>query len=141
VLKEAFENNLWGIVFFGSRARGEGKSYSDWDILILADGVPENPVDRTIFLSDLFFKKGVRGISPILRTKEEFENNLRPLYLDIAWDGIILFERAGYVKSKINEVKEIIEKAGLQRKRKNEGWVWEWARPTKPGAWKIEWKR
>lgn len=141
VLKEAFKNDLWGIVLFGSRARGEGKSYSDWDVLILADGVPENPVDRTIFLRDLLFKKEVREISPILRTKEEFEKNLRPLYLDIAWDGIILFEQEGYVKSKINEIKEIIKEAGLQRNRKRGGWVWEWERPTRPGEWKIEWKR
>jgi len=83
-LRQALKSDLWGIVLFGSRARGEGKSYSDWDVLILADGVPENPVDRTLWLHDLIFREGITGVSPILRTRKEFEKSLRPIYLDIA---------------------------------------------------------
>jgi uncharacterized protein len=130
-----------GGLLFGSRARGDGKTYRDWDIFIVADGVPENPIDREILLHDLLFKKGIRGVSPILRTREEFEKNLRPLYLDIAWDGIILFDRNAYVASKIEAILGIIEKAGLGRNKKKGDWVWEWKNPPEHGKWQIEWNR
>ena len=140
-LTETLKSDLWGIVLFGSRARGEGKSFSDWDVFIIADGVPQNPVDRTMFLRDLFSKKGIKKVSPIVRTREEFEKSLRPLYLDIAWDGIILFDQEGYVELKIKEIRKIIEKSGLQRRKKRGGWVWEWERPPEPGKWELEWGR
>ena len=141
VLIEAFKDDLWGIVLFGSRARGQGNIYSDWDILIVADRVHENPVERMMLLRDILFRKEVRAISPILRTREEFEKSLRPIYLDIAWDGIILFDREGYLGSKLKEIKEIIKKSGLQRNKKRGNWVWEWERSPKLGEWEIEWKR
>jgi predicted nucleotidyltransferase len=72
-LKEALSDNLWGVVLFGSRARGEGKIHSDWDVLILADGVPENPVERMTFIRDVLFKNGITAVSPIIRTRKEFE--------------------------------------------------------------------
>jgi len=140
-LKECFKGNLWGVVLFGSRARREGKTFSDWDVFILVERAPENPVDRTTFLHDLFFKKGIRAVSAILRTREEFEKSLRPLYLDISWDGIILFDRKGYVKSKIKEIRNIIEESGLRRNKKRGDWMWEWEKPPELGKWEIEWGR
>ncbi|MGB9629040.1 MAG: nucleotidyltransferase domain-containing protein [Thermodesulfobacteriota bacterium] len=141
VLKEYFRDNLWGVVLFGSRARGEGKSFSDWDIFILVENAPENPIDRKILLHEIFFNKGLRAISPILQTRKEFESNLRPLYLDISWDGMILFDRKGYVHSKMREIRNIIEKSRLQRLRKKGDWIWEWKKPPQPGIWMIDWAR
>jgi predicted nucleotidyltransferase len=140
-LEEFFKNNLRGVVLFGSRARGEGRRNSDWDVLILAEEIPENPVDRTLLLKDICFKKGIRGVSPIIRTLEEFEKSLRPLYLDIAWDGILLFDRAGYVSAKIKEIKEIVKKSDLKRVKRGGGWIWEWKIPPRAGQWEIEWER
>lgn len=45
VLIGAFRNDLCGAVLFGSKARGERKVCSDWDVSILADGIPENPFE------------------------------------------------------------------------------------------------
>jgi hypothetical protein len=98
-------------------------------------------VDRTLILKDIFFQKRIRGISPVIRTQEEFEKSLRPLYLDIAWDGIILFDGAGYVSSKMKEIKEIVKKSGLKRVKKGQGWIWEWKVPPRAGHWEVEWKR
>jgi hypothetical protein len=44
-LVEAFERGLrgalWGVALFGSAARGEETEQSDLDLLVVADGVPE----------------------------------------------------------------------------------------------------
>ncbi|MBI2934137.1 MAG: hypothetical protein HYY29_01065 [Chloroflexi bacterium] len=69
----------------------------------------------------------------------EFESSLRPLYLDIAIDGQILFDTAGYMQEKLNRISEIIREAGLHRVRVDGELMWEWLRPVKPGAWELEW--
>ncbi|MBU1205846.1 MAG: nucleotidyltransferase domain-containing protein [Proteobacteria bacterium] len=140
-LTGALGGNLWGVVLFGSQARREGKVVSDWDVFILADGVPDNPVERTISFQNILFKSGIRSVSPIIRTREEFERNLRPIYLDIAFDGIVLFDRDEYVESKLKEIRGIIRKHGLQREEKKGNFSWKWKNPPRPGAWKIEWEK
>jgi predicted nucleotidyltransferase len=40
-LQHRLAGTLWGVVLFGSTARGEATESSDLDILVVADGVPE----------------------------------------------------------------------------------------------------
>jgi len=57
-LNGALGGSLWGVVLFGSQARREGKVVSDWDVFNLADGVSDNPVERTISFQNILFKSG-----------------------------------------------------------------------------------
>jgi len=52
-----------------------------------------------------------------LPTPEEFEAQFPSLYLDFGLDGIVLYEREGYMQRKLARICEIIQEAGLFRER------------------------
>lgn len=79
---------------FGSRARGDFKDNSDWDILILVD---ESKVTNELedkFREDLYDIELDAGqvISTFIYTKDYWSNNLlySPLYNNVKKEGIIL---------------------------------------------------
>lgn len=45
-LKAGLGENLLAVALFGSRARGDERPGSDWDLFVLADALPEHPLDR-----------------------------------------------------------------------------------------------
>ncbi len=128
---------LIGVVLFGSHARGEGRSSSDWDLFLIAEVLPDNPFDRQLFLRSLL-PPTAGPISIVAKTRREFETDFPPLYLDIAADGIVLYDPEGYVKGKLEEIRRITRQAGLRRVSKKGKLVWEWARPPR-GRWCIDW--
>lgn len=79
---------------FGSRARGDFRDDSDWDILILIDDtkVTNNIEDR--FRDDLYELELETGqiISTFIYTKEFWRQNLiySPLYKNVSREGIRL---------------------------------------------------
>src|SRR5579884_1336015 len=82
-LRAGLGERLVAVVLFGSRARGDHRPESDWDLLVIAEGLPEHPWDRRMLLNRLLF--GCRGsVSLIARTRQEFESHVPSLYLDIA---------------------------------------------------------
>jgi predicted nucleotidyltransferase len=130
---------LIAVVLFGSRARKEARSFSDWDLFVLAESLPENPIDRAFFFRERLSGRGLHA-SIIARTKEEVERDLRPIYLDIAHDGIILFDPSGYMAEKLREVCRIIREVGLYRTKKRGHWIWRWREQPMPGEWSLQWR-
>ncbi|MBK8432567.1 MAG: nucleotidyltransferase domain-containing protein [Chloroflexi bacterium] len=49
-LQEALGDDLVALVLFGSRARGDARPDSDWDLLLIAEGLPERPFARHLAL-------------------------------------------------------------------------------------------
>jgi uncharacterized protein len=82
------------IYLFGSRARGDNRSDSDWDILILLD-VPEvtDKVETSLrdVISNIEHETG-QIISAFIYSKDFWNNNLKstPLYKIVEKDGIKL---------------------------------------------------
>ena len=81
------------VLLFGSRARGEARKGSDWDILIV---LPKNRLEQTDFdtitypLVELGWKIGEQ-INPILYSQDEWEaNSISPFYENVMKDGINL---------------------------------------------------
>ncbi len=79
---------------FGSRARGDNRSDSDWDILILVDtGKVTNEIDDKFRdkLYDLELESG-QIISTFIYPKSYWETNLKysPLYKNVNKEGIRL---------------------------------------------------
>ncbi len=136
-LKAKLGDALTAIVLFGSRARGKRGKTRDWDLFLVAEGLPENPFDRQLALRALL-PRDAGGISIVAKTKKEFESTFPSLYLDLATDGIVLYDSQSYIKNKLDEIRGIIQKAGLKRKRRRDSLVWQWERrPARD--WRIDW--
>lgn len=81
------------VLLFGSRARGEARKDSDWDILIVVDKDRLMQADYNA-ISYPFVELGWdlnEEINPIMYTKKEWEaNNFTPFYHNVLEDGIEL---------------------------------------------------
>lgn len=136
-LTAKLREELVAFVLFGSRARGEGKNGSDWDIFLIMERLPENPFDRQLALRALLPREAA-GVSIVAKTREEFETSFPALYLDLAVDGIVLYDPGGYMQGKLHEIRGIIERAGLRRGRGESALIWRW-RKRPQGRWRIDW--
>ena len=81
------------VLLFGSRARGEARKDSDWDILIVVDKDQLLQADYNA-ISYPFVELGWdlnEEINPIMYTKKEWEaNSFTPFYHNVQEDGIKL---------------------------------------------------
>lgn len=81
------------IILFGSRARGEAREDSDWDILVLLDKKEVSPsdIDEVAYpLRELGWDFG-ETINTILYTKEEWNRDVAsPFYENVTREGIKL---------------------------------------------------
>jgi predicted nucleotidyltransferase len=80
-------------LLFGSRARGEARSDSDWDILIVLDKDKLLPEDYDIIsypLRELGWELG-ESINPVMYTAKEWEESkFTPFYHNVIDDAIRL---------------------------------------------------
>ncbi|MBM3135334.1 MAG: nucleotidyltransferase domain-containing protein [Chloroflexi bacterium] len=138
-LRQDLGDDLVAIVLFGSRARDEADETSDWDLLVIARHLPEKFFQRHLQLKAML-PVGWRGqVSLLARTPEEFTASLPALFLDIALDGIVLYDVDNYMAKRLTGLKRLLEKRGLQRERVQHEMVWRWQRF--PGFdWALEWE-
>ena len=54
------------VVLYGSYARGDFNEWSDIDVLIIAEQLPENPIERLSLIEDCMAR--VAGVEPLLLT-------------------------------------------------------------------------
>jgi predicted nucleotidyltransferase len=82
------------VYLFGSRARGDNRSDSDWDILILLDKPEVSDKIEAPFRDELSKIEGQTGqiISAFIYSMDFWQNNLKstPLYKIVEKDGIKL---------------------------------------------------
>lgn len=138
-LKIGLRDNLLAVALFGSRARGEERAGSDWDLFVLAERLPEHPLDRQAELKAMLPLRLATSVSILAKTREEFEADLLAVYLDIAADAVMLFDPQEYLKQKLQEVREIAQDVGLRRRRWNGQWIWDWETPPR-GVWEVNWR-
>jgi predicted nucleotidyltransferase len=138
-LRQGLGDNLVAIVLFGSRARDEADETSDWDLLVIARHLPKKLFQRHLQLKAML-PIGWRGqVSLLARTPEEFAASLPALFLDIALDGIVLYDVDNYMAKRLTGLKRLIKKRGLQREQVQHETVWRWQRF--PGFdWALEWE-
>lgn len=78
----------------GSVARGDFNLWSDVDVVVIADGLPEHPLERSRLLYDL----AEGGIEPKGYTVAEFRRLLahgHPLAMETMEKGIVLLDEVG----------------------------------------------
>lgn len=81
------------LVLFGSRARGDFKEDSDWDVLVLSQLTVDGKLKRKI--SDQLFYVGLNNeatIATVVLNKENWYNkfNKYPLFYEVNKDGVAL---------------------------------------------------
>jgi predicted nucleotidyltransferase len=138
-LKNGLGENLIAVALFGSRARGDASENSDWDFLVLARDLPERVLQRHLWLKGML-PAAWRGRSAILaKTPPEFEASLPGLYLDIALDGILLYDTDGYMAARLVRLRRLIKTHGLHRETNQRDLIWRWE--NFPGFdWSLEWE-
>lgn len=81
------------VILFGSRARGDHKEDSDWDILVLtsraADSTLENKISDSVYSVELEFLQPVSTIV-IERKQWEEKHRITDFYSIIASEGLTL---------------------------------------------------
>jgi len=81
------------IILFGSRARGDEKPDSDWDIIILTDSKADLDTEKVFRhkLYDLELETG-EAISTFVYNKHEWNSRYRitPLYKNVTREGMII---------------------------------------------------
>ncbi len=138
-LREGLGDRLIAVVLFGSRARGEADADSDWDLLVIARYLPQKPFQRHLFLKQLLPPEWRGQVAILAQTPEEFEAYLPALFLDVALDGVILYDSRDYMAKRLAGLRRLIREQGLRRVRMGRDLVWNWERPPRPD-WSLDWE-
>lgn len=131
------------IVLFGSVARREATPYSDIDLLVVVSSLPRGRMARLerilatdqrieTRLKDLRDRGICSDVCPILKTTEEAAR-VRPLYLDLVEDAVILFDRDGFFASVLDRLKSRLKELGSVRRRMGKIRYWELKPDYQPG--------
>lgn len=137
-LRGGLGGDLVAAVLFGSRARGKAGEGSDWDLLVVARGLPEGTLERYALLKKML--PAYRGeVSLLAKTPEEFMSSLPDLYLDIAFDGVILYDPDGYMVEKLRLLRELARRKGLRREVRGRDRIWRRTREPRAG-WSLDWE-
>lgn len=137
-LRSALGQRLVAAVLFGSRARGHAHDASDWDLLVIAEQLPERAFERHLFLKRVLPASCRGAVSMLAKTPTEFESRVPSLYLDIALDGQILYDPQGYAAARLAALRRLIQEAGLYRERTAAGDAWRWRTPPAQ-PWRLDW--
>jgi hypothetical protein len=63
---------------------------------------------------------------------------LPSLYLEIALDGMILYDPQEYAGTQLQKLRRLIQAKGLRRERRGHEFIWQWG--TFPGfGWSLSW--
>ena len=138
-LREGLGDDLVAVVLFGSRARGEAHESSDWDVLIVARRLPQRTLERAFLLKRMLPAEHRGEVSVLAKTPEELMAGLPDLYLDIALDGVILYDTGGNMTERLEFLRALIERKGLRREREGRDLIWHWEQPPGPD-WSLEWE-
>lgn len=114
-LASSLSGRFIGLVLFGSRARGDHSNLSDWDLLLVAEGLPTRAFARHRFLVEALPPELRGSVSIIARTPAEFTIQSSTLYLEIASTGRILHDPTGLVEARLKELREWASRAGWKR--------------------------
>jgi predicted nucleotidyltransferase len=120
-LLSIMSEKLVSVVIFGSVARGSAREDSDIDLLMVAESLPESRMERQkLFLQieeplqpllDELLEKGFHiDFSPIILSVEE-ASKIRPMYLDMIEDSIILYDKDDFFKRVLARLRRRLEEA------------------------------
>jgi len=135
-LFEWLNGDLISIAVFGSVARGEAKPWSDLDVLLVSERFPESYSERVEIAVDiidpirylklwLWRSKGVYcNIELLMLTREEAAIT-QPVYLDMVFDSIIVYDKDGFLKGVLERLMSRLRELESERVKLPSGkWFW-----------------
>jgi uncharacterized protein len=132
-----FGERLVALALFGSRARGDARPDSDIDLMLIAEGLPGGPFERTRLVRAPGLEESDPSVSVRALSPSEYERDIAPIDLDIALDASVLYDRDGYLAQRLDLIRQRIEQAGLKRAP---DLTWSWRRWPTRTDWAITWE-
>lgn len=114
---EEFQEELEGIVLFGSEARGDATAGSDTDLLLVMK--PDFALDRDVYKRWDRFAAGAglpERLSPHFCRMPESWEDAGGLWFETALEGIVLWERDFVVSRSLSRLRTFMLEHNLQRK-------------------------
>ena len=127
-LREAFGGKLIAVLLFGSRARGDHRPDSDYDILVLLDGYLSSSVDDYFMAYKAlrpFRDRFIKDTTVAVISVEDLKASLSaPLILNALVEGIVLYD----IRESLSRIREKLLKKlkslGIKRVRSSWGYTW-----------------
>ncbi len=125
------------VALFGSMSRGEATEHSDFDFLVVVRGFYDKA--RRFKIYDPLRKMLKRDVT-ILDVDESTifkeDLNVDSFLLNVAWDGIVLYDPTERLTNLFERIRTAVKKAGLIRYKTKDG-KYGW-KPTRGGLTVIE---
>jgi predicted nucleotidyltransferase len=139
-LRQALGDDLVALVLFGSRARGDERPESDWDLLLIAENLPASPLQRRKHVLSLLPADWRYRTNVVAHTPAEWFGRVTPLALDIALDGVVLYDNPRHsFTAHLTALHEQLVHLGLERRQLEDGeWLWQWQGEPQ-SDWRLEW--
>jgi len=133
-LSRRFGEGLVSVVLFGSVARCEAGFESDIDVLVVVRDLPRSRFRRQDIFMDVeeALQRDIEALeaagyrvefSPIIKTPEE-ASRISPLYLDMVYDAVILYDRGDFFTSILERLRKKLEELGAERVKMGRKWYW-----------------
>ncbi|HXZ90646.1 MAG TPA: nucleotidyltransferase domain-containing protein [Candidatus Dormibacteraeota bacterium] len=139
-----FGDRLVSICFFGSVARGEATADSDIDVLVVATELPKDVglrfretagIHETLRRSSEYRKLRQQGrsafISDLFLSPDEAHAH-PPILLDLTDDAFIAYDRNGFLKGVLEDMKQRLRDLGARKVKARKGHYWILKPNTRP---------
>ncbi len=136
ILLDHFGERLFGVLVFGSVARGDWSANSDIDLLTVVADWDKRSWERSRELTKTINKlRGTReyrwsveeGYMPVIQhypLDVEEARNSRRIYLDASVDGLILYEREEFLSQVLKDFRRRMAELGARRAYLPQGYYW-----------------
>jgi hypothetical protein len=138
-IREHYGDRLRALAVFGSVGRGTAGPDSDIDLLVVADDLPRGRLARVRefeaverALNAAFAGSAMPPLSPIFKTPAELDAG-SPLLLDMIEDSVVLVDRAGVLRTRLDRLRARLAELGAQRIWRGNAWYWDLKPDYRPG--------
>lgn len=132
---KGFHGSVESIVLFGSTARGESEPRSDIDLFVLTSGYERDRFERE---REAYWALGpvrakYRKDTTVFNLNIGEAEDISPMLMNIAYDGVILYDASGEGERLLASIREAVDRAGLVRYKIKDVYGWKTKRPLKWG--------
>ncbi len=128
ILVNCFKGDIVSVVLFGSVGRGDARPDSDVDMIVVIKKLPEGRYSRRKLLEPALNVAEKRGLTASfnchIRSPDEAKK-ITVMYFDLPTDAKILFDKDGFFRGVIDQVKDRIDANGSVRKKWGNFYYWD----------------